>query len=97
MKLLSLFSGCGGMDIGFEGNFKCLKKAINSNVHPDWIKDDDGTCGYVIKGGGYGHGIGMSQNAVSTMVKSGMTYREVLGFFFEGMDIMNVYDQKDDE
>lgn len=43
MKLLSLFSGCGGMDIGFEGNFKCLKKAINSNVHPDWIKDDDGT------------------------------------------------------
>lgn len=23
MKLLSLFSGCGGMDIGFEGNFVC--------------------------------------------------------------------------
>ena len=43
MKLLSLFSGCGGMDIGFEGGFKCLKKSVNGNIHPDWIKNDDGT------------------------------------------------------
>ena len=43
MNLLSLFSGCGGMDIGFEGNFKCLKKEINLKMHPDWIIDDDGT------------------------------------------------------
>lgn len=42
MKLLSLFSGCGGMDIGFEGNFVCLKKSINSDIHPDWIKEDLG-------------------------------------------------------
>ena len=55
-------------------------------------EDSDGTCGYVIKGGGYGHGIGMSQNAVSNMVAAGMDYREILGFFFEGMEIMNVYD-----
>lgn len=38
MKLLSLFSGCGGMDIGFEGNFLCLKKSINQSLHPEWIK-----------------------------------------------------------
>lgn len=42
MNLLSLFSGCGGMDIGFEGNFTCLKKSINSEIHPDWISKDDG-------------------------------------------------------
>lgn len=42
MKLLSLFSGCGGMDIGFEGDFVCLKKAINGSIHPDWIKEDKG-------------------------------------------------------
>lgn len=42
MKLLSLFSGCGGMDIGFEGDFKCLKKSVNSIMHPDWIKKDLG-------------------------------------------------------
>ncbi len=42
MKMLSLFSGCGGMDIGFEGNFVCLKKSINSDIHPDWIKETSG-------------------------------------------------------
>lgn len=42
MNLLSLFSGCGGMDIGFEGDFKCLKKSINDSIHPDWVKEDLG-------------------------------------------------------
>lgn len=42
MNLLSLFSGCGGMDIGFEGNFTCLKKSINTQLHPDWIAKDMG-------------------------------------------------------
>lgn len=42
MKLLSLFSGCGGMDIGFEGNFSCLKKSINTVIHNDWIVNDNG-------------------------------------------------------
>lgn len=37
MNLLSLFSGCGGMDIGFEGNFLCLKKSINERLHKEWI------------------------------------------------------------
>ena len=42
MNLLSLFSGCGGMDIGFEGGFSCLKKSINSLMHPDWISTEYG-------------------------------------------------------
>lgn len=42
MNLLSLFSGCGGMDIGFEGDFICLKKSINTQLHPDWIDSENG-------------------------------------------------------
>ena len=42
MNVLSLFSGCGGMDIGFEGGFTCLKRSINTCLHPDWIKIDNG-------------------------------------------------------
>jgi len=37
MNVLSLFSGCGGMDIGFEGGFTCLTRSINKEMHPDWI------------------------------------------------------------
>lgn len=43
MKLLSLFSGCGGMDIGFEGNFTCLTKSVNEKIHPDWIIENNNT------------------------------------------------------
>ncbi len=42
MKVLSLFSGCGGMDIGFEGNFVCLKRSINIDMHYDWIAEERG-------------------------------------------------------
>lgn len=42
MNMLSLFSGCGGMDIGFEGGFRCLKRSINSEMHPEWIEEDGG-------------------------------------------------------
>ncbi|MBQ8416710.1 MAG: DNA cytosine methyltransferase, partial [Clostridia bacterium] len=42
LKILSLFSGCGGMDIGFEGEFTCLKRSVNAKLHPDWITEDQG-------------------------------------------------------
>ena len=35
LKVLSLFSGCGGMDLGFEGGFSVLRKSVNSKIHPD--------------------------------------------------------------
>lgn len=40
-KLLSLFSGCGGLDIGFEGDFKILSKSLNKNYCSSWIKDEN--------------------------------------------------------
>ena len=42
LKVLSLFSGCGGMDIGFEGGFTCLKKSVNTILHPNWVVQDNG-------------------------------------------------------
>jgi DNA (cytosine-5)-methyltransferase 1 len=37
LNMLSLFSGCGGMDLGFEGNFSVLKSSINDILSPDFI------------------------------------------------------------
>jgi DNA (cytosine-5)-methyltransferase 1 len=39
-SVISLFSGCGGMDLGFEGDFDVLKRCVNTNYHPDWIAKD---------------------------------------------------------
>lgn len=41
LRVLSLFSGCGGMDLGLEGGFTVLRKSVNTKVHPDWkIRQD---------------------------------------------------------
>lgn len=36
LRLLSLFSGCGGLDLGFEGHFEIFETQYNSRIHPDW-------------------------------------------------------------
>lgn len=42
---------------------------------------------YYIEGGGYGHGIGMSQNGANEMAKAGMDYREILNLFYSGISV----------
>jgi len=45
IRVLSLFSGCGGMDLGFEGDFDILSKCYNKQVHPNWnIKETSNSC-----------------------------------------------------
>lgn len=36
-RLLSLFSGGGGMDLGFEGGFNVKACCLNKRLHPSWI------------------------------------------------------------
>jgi DNA (cytosine-5)-methyltransferase 1 len=39
LNLLSLFSGCGGMDLGFEGDFLVHEESVNELVNPDFIQE----------------------------------------------------------
>jgi DNA (cytosine-5)-methyltransferase 1 len=36
-NVISLFSGCGGLDLGFEGGFKVLSDALNFKINPHWV------------------------------------------------------------
>ena len=36
-KVVSLFSGCGGLDLGFEGGFEVPEPCVNPSMHPDWV------------------------------------------------------------
>lgn len=40
LNMLSLFSGCGGMDLGFEGNFSVLKSSVNEILNPNFIYEE---------------------------------------------------------
>lgn len=50
--------------------------------------------GFVVYGGGYGHGIGMSQNGANGMAKAGMNYVEILTTFYSDIDIENIYNEE---
>ncbi|MCM1123330.1 MAG: SpoIID/LytB domain-containing protein [Eubacterium sp.] len=51
--------------------------------------------GYTLIGGGYGHGVGMSQNGAKALGQEGASYRDILGFFFPGCDLENLGEEND--
>lgn len=42
---------------------------------------------YVFTGGGYGHGVGLSQNGANAMAAQGKNYRDILKFYFSGTSV----------
>lgn len=57
----------------------------------DEITKDNTLTGYKIRGGGYGHGVGMSQNGVKAMVEAGFKYEEILEHYYTGVNIASIY------
>ena len=52
--------------------------------------DENGMVTFAIYGGGYGHGVGMSQNGAQAMAKKGKTCEQILQFFFTGIEIQSL-------
>lgn len=49
--------------------------------------DKKNVVGYNIIGGGFGHGVGMSQNGAKNMALQGLNAEQILNFFYEGCEI----------
>lgn len=83
------------------GNNKCVIITQSREIYNDILPSafcifkpvyDNGTLvSYEITGGGYGHGIGMSQNAVKKMSET-MDYTDILKFFYNNIEIKNIND-----
>lgn len=50
-------------------------------------RDEQGVRTFTVWGGGYGHGVGMSQNAAQQMAREGKNYKEILTYFYDGVKI----------
>ena len=46
---------------------------------------------YVIHGGGFGHGVGMSQNGTKAMTERGYSAEDIIRHYYTGVDIVNIY------
>lgn len=49
---------------------------------------EDGT--YLLCGGGYGHGIGMSQNGANGLAKVGYNYIDILNYFYKDIELVDI-------
>ncbi|MDO5293597.1 MAG: SpoIID/LytB domain-containing protein [bacterium] len=57
----------------------------------DKVKKESKITGVKISGGGYGHGVGMSQNGVKALVDLGKNYVDILKYYYTGIEIGRIY------
>ncbi len=56
----------------------------------DRVEEDGKLTGFRFRGGGFGHGAGMSQNGANHMAEAGKTYEEILNLFYEGTVLSDI-------
>lgn len=54
-------------------------------------KEGDCVVGYNLTGGGFGHGVGMSQNGARAMAAEGYSASDILRFFYDGVSVREIY------
>jgi stage II sporulation protein D len=57
-------------------------------------KEGQNVVGYTLTGGGFGHGVGMSQNGARSMAGSGYSAEEILLYFYDRCTIRNIYENE---
>lgn len=55
-----------------------------------YVKKNSKKSSFTFYGGGYGHGVGMSQNGAKAMAEKGYTYEEILQHYYTGVDIVSI-------
>jgi stage II sporulation protein D len=72
------------------------KDANGGNMLPsgffviDKVEEEGAVKGFRFRGGGFGHGAGMSQNGANHMAEAGKNYEEILGLFYEGTSLTTI-------
>ena len=74
-------------------NFESLPSAYIS-IENQGVNDSNVTT-FHIYGGGFGHGVGMSQNGAQEMAKEGMGYEDILKFFYRGAEVKEAESSKE--
>lgn len=57
----------------------------------DKVKTNGSVTGIKLSGGGYGHGVGMSQNGVKALADAGNGYKEILEHYYHKINIVSIY------
>ncbi len=77
------------MDKSGVDNLSLLPSAffvIDKEMENDELKS------FALTGGGYGHGVGMSQNGAKGMADLGKEYDQIIAFFYQGTELGFIYE-----
>ena len=72
------------------------KDAVGGNMLPsgffviDRVEEDGKLTGFRFRGGGFGHGAGMSQNGANHMAEAGKSYDVILNLFYDGTELSEI-------
>lgn len=77
--------GCGVSQINFMDGSEKEDMTILPSAACLVEYCEDGTC--LLTGGGYGHGLGMSQNGANGLAKAGYNYADILNYFYQQIEI----------
>ena len=81
-------NGLTALDAG--GNKAVLKTGGQSSVPSDsatTVTFNSDSDVLIINGKGYGHGVGMSQQGAQQMAKQGFTYKQILEYYYTGIEV----------
>jgi stage II sporulation protein D len=78
-------SGCALSHITWKDGSENNEMTILPSSFFSPVRQKDGS--YILYGGGYGHGLGMSQNGANGMAKSGADCEEILQYFYHDIKI----------
>ena len=80
--------GCGITNINLlDGS--SVEMSILPSAYISIQAKGDGT--YAVLGGGYGHGIGMSQNGAQKLCGQGFDYKRILNYFYQDTELTELY------
>lgn len=80
--------GSGASEITYQNGSTAELGSLIPSAFCTVELQEDGT--YLLCGGGYGHGIGMSQNGANGLAKAGYNYIDILNFFYKDIELVDI-------
>ncbi len=80
--------GCGAKTIRYQDGSESACGSLLPSAACTIEKQADGS--WLLCGGGYGHGLGMSQNGANGLAKAGYQYIDILNYFYKDIEVVDI-------